>query len=225
MITHGRETCVITRSVLLISTHRTGADCVIGADCVLGADCRIAGGGGENEGVGGHLGKLLALVLRHRPQVAGVTLDPAGWVDVDDLVAGLRRTGRRVTADDVRRAVDADSKGRYELVEGRIRAAQGHSVQVDLGLEPVPPPDVLYHGTVERFLPSILADGLRPGSRQSVHLSPDVATAQVVGRRRGEPVVLEVDAAGAHAAGHEFRRASNGVWLADSVPPAYLHVI
>ena len=169
-----------------------------------------------------HLGKLLALVLRHRPEVAGVTLDPAGWVDVDELVAGLRRTGRRVTADDVRRAVDADSKGRYELADGRIRAAQGHSVDVELGLEPVDPPAVLYHGTVERFVPSILAGGLRPGSRQYVHLSADVATAEVVGRRRGQPVVLVVDAAGAHAAGQEFRRASNGVWLTGPLPPAYL---
>ena len=172
-----------------------------------------------------HLGKLLALVLRHRPEVAGVTLDPAGWVDVDELVAGLRRTGRRVTADDVRRAVDADGKGRYELVGERIRAAQGHSVDVELGLPPVTPPDVLYHGTVERFLPSILAAGLRPGSRRYVHLSPDVATARVVGRRRGAPVVLVVDAAAAHAAGHEFRRASNGVWLTDAVPPACLRLL
>jgi putative RNA 2'-phosphotransferase len=177
---------------------------------------------GEDGDVAEHLGKLLALVLRHRPGVAGVTLDPAGWVDVDELVTGLRRTGRRITADDVRRAVDADSKGRYELVAGRIRAAQGHSVEVELGLPPVLPPDVLYHGTVERNVASILAAGLRPGSRQSVHLSADVATARVVGRRRGEPVVLVVDAAGAHAAGHEFRRASNGVWLTDAVPPRYL---
>jgi putative RNA 2'-phosphotransferase len=176
----------------------------------------------DNAGVAEHLGKLLALVLRHRPEVAGITLDRAGWVDVDELVAGLRRTGRRITAADVRRAVDADSKGRYELVDGRIRAAQGHSVAVELGLDAVVPPDVLYHGTVERFVPSILAAGLRPGSRRSVHLSADVATAEAVGRRRGAPVVLEVDAAGAHAAGHAFRRASNGVWLTDAVPPAYL---
>jgi putative RNA 2'-phosphotransferase len=168
------------------------------------------------------LGKLLAHVLRHRPDAAGVALDPGGWVDLDELVAGLRRAGRRVTADDVRRAVDADSKARYELVDGRIRAAQGHSVAVDLGLQRVVPPPMLYHGTVERFLPSILAAGLRPGSRQFVHLSPDLETARVVGRRRGAPVVLVVDAAGAHAAGHEFRRASNGVWLTDAVPPAFL---
>jgi putative RNA 2'-phosphotransferase len=171
------------------------------------------------------LGKLLALVLRHRPEVAGVELDPAGWVDVDELVAGLRRGGHRVTADDVRQVVDADGKARYELVEGRIRAAQGHSVDVELGLPAVEPPAVLYHGTAARFVPAILSQGLRPGSRQSVHLSADVATARVVGRRRGEPVVLVVDAAGAHAAGQVFRRSSNGVWLTDAVPPAYLRLL
>jgi putative RNA 2'-phosphotransferase len=168
------------------------------------------------------LGRLLAYVLRHHPDAAGVTLDPAGWVDVDELVAGLRRTGRRVGADDVRAVAVADAKGRYELRDGRIRAAQGHSVDIDLGLEPLAPPAVLYHGTVERSVPSILADGLRPGSRTAVHLSVDVPTALSVGRRRGRPVVLVVDAAAAHAAGREFRRASNGVWLTDAVPARYL---
>jgi putative RNA 2'-phosphotransferase len=169
-----------------------------------------------------HLGKLLALVLRHRPEVAGVTPDDAGWVDVEELVAGLRARGYPVTSADVERTVEADGKGRYELAGGRIRAAHGHSIDVDLGLEPRTPPDVLYHGTVERFLASILASGLRPGSRRLVHLSEDVATARAVGRRRGEPVVLQVDAARLHAAGHAFRRSSNGVWLTDAVPPAYL---
>jgi putative RNA 2'-phosphotransferase len=171
---------------------------------------------------GDHLGKLLAYVLRHRPDAAGLELDAAGWVGVDELVAGLRRTGRVVTADDVRAAVAADAKRRYELTAGRIRAAQGHSVGVDLGLKVRRPPDVLYHGTVQRFLPSILATGLRPDSRQFVHLSADVATATAVGARRGTPVVLVVDAAALHAAGGRFRRASNGVWLTDAVPPGYL---
>jgi putative RNA 2'-phosphotransferase len=169
-----------------------------------------------------HLGRLLALVLRHRPEVAGVTLDAGGWVDVDDLVAGLRRSGRRVDADDVRRTVATDAKGRYELAGGRIRAVQGHSLEVDLGLDPRTPPDVLYHGTVERNAASILVDGIRPGSRQFVHLSADVDTARTVGGRRGEPVVLVVDAARLHAAGHEFRQASNGVWLTGTVPPGYV---
>jgi putative RNA 2'-phosphotransferase len=168
------------------------------------------------------LSRLLAYVLRHRPDAAGVALDAAGWVDVHDLVDGLRRTGRRVTAAGVRRAVDADAKGRYELAGGRVRAAQGHSVEVDLGLAPRRPPDVLYHGTVERSVAPILALGLHPGSRRHVHLSADVRTAQDVGRRRGAPVVLVVDAAGAAAAGQEFRRASNGVWLTGPLPARYL---
>jgi putative RNA 2'-phosphotransferase len=143
-------------------------------------------------------------------------------VDVGRLVAGLRASGRQLTRADVERAVAEDAKGRYELAGGRIRAAQGHSIDVDLGLEARRPPRLLYHGTVERNLPSILTTGLRPRSRRDVHLSPDVETARAVGRRRGEPVVLVVDAGRLHAAGHVFRRASNGVWLTDAVPPAYL---
>jgi putative RNA 2'-phosphotransferase len=169
-----------------------------------------------------HLGKLLALVLRHRPEVAGVTPDGAGWVDVGQLVAGLRASGRHVTAANVERAVAEDAKGRYELADGRIRAAQGHSIDVDLGLPPQQPPHLLYHGTVERNVSSILTTGLRPGARRDVYLSPDVETARAVGRRRGEPVVLVVDAGGLHETGHVFRCASNGVWLTEAVPPAYL---
>jgi putative RNA 2'-phosphotransferase len=168
------------------------------------------------------LGKLLAYVLRHRPDTAGLVLDPHGWADVGDLAAGLCRMGRRVTAADVRRVAEADAKGRYEIRGSGIRAAHGHSIEVDLGLRPRRPPDVLYHGTVERNVASIMASGLRPGSRQFVHLSRDVATAAAVGARRGAPVVLAVDAAALHAAGHGFRQASNGVWLTDTVPPEHL---
>jgi putative RNA 2'-phosphotransferase len=168
------------------------------------------------------LGRLLAYVLRHRPDAAGIVLGPGGWVDVDELAGGLRRAGRHVTPDDLRRVADADAKGRYEIAGGRIRAAQGHSVEVDLGLAPRRPPDVLFHGTVARFVGPILAEGLQPGPRRHVHLSGDVATARDVGRRRGAPVVLAVDAAAAHAAGQQFWRASNGVWLAGRVPPRYL---
>jgi putative RNA 2'-phosphotransferase len=168
------------------------------------------------------LGRFLAYVLRHHPEAAGVTLDPAGWADLAGLVAGLRRAGHHVTADDVRAVAAADAKGRYEVAGGRIRAAQGHSVPVDLGLAPVAPPPVLYHGTVERSAASILAEGLRPGSRQFVHLSADVPTARAVGGRRGRPVVLVVDAAGAHAAGQVFRQASNGVWLTDALPAGFV---
>ena len=111
---------------------------------------------------------------------------------------------------------------RLQLRDGRVRAAQGHSVPVDLGLVPTSPPDVLYHGTVPRFLPGIRAEGLLPGRRHHVHLSVDEPTAETVGGRRGTPVVLRVDALGMHGAGHEFFVAANGVWLTAAVPPQWI---
>src|SRR4051812_14118823 len=107
----------------------------------------------------------------------------------------------------------------------RIRASQGHSVAVALGYRPETPPDVLFHGTVERFLPAILAEGLRPGGRHAVHLSPDPATARTVGGRRGRPVVLRVDAAAMAADGISFPRSANGVWLTDVVLARYVAVV
>jgi putative RNA 2'-phosphotransferase len=170
------------------------------------------------------ISKFLAYVLRHDPAAAGLELGPGGWVAVDALLAGMARAGRPVDRARLEAVVAGGDKRRYELVGDRIRAAQGHSQPVDLQLDPVRPPDVLYHGTVERFLPAIDADGLRPGERTHVHLSADVATARTVGARRGEPVVLRVDAAGMHAAGALFYRATNGVWLTDRVPPERLSV-
>jgi putative RNA 2'-phosphotransferase len=166
--------------------------------------------------------KHLAYVLRHHPESIGITLDPAGWVDVDTLLAALRGHGRPLDRATLERIVAGTDKQRYELRDGRIRAAQGHSVPVDLGLAPVSPPSVLFHGTVARNLPGIRVDGLRPGQRQQVHLSPDEATARTVGGRRGDPVVLRVDAAGMHAAGFRFYQAANGVWLTDHVPPNWI---
>ena len=166
--------------------------------------------------------KFLAYVLRHDPAAIGLTLDSGGWVAVDELMAAAGRHGRPLSAELLRRVVHAPGKRRFEIRDGRIRAAQGHSVPVDLGLTAVPPPAVLFHGTVARFLPGIMADGLRPGERIHVHLSADPATAAAVGARRGRPVVLRVDATGMHAAGHEFFRAANGVWLTARVPPGYI---
>jgi putative RNA 2'-phosphotransferase len=171
--------------------------------------------------------KLLSLVLRHQPEKVGLTLDPAGWVDVETLLAALRAHGRPVTRADLERIVATSDKQRFALdrAADRIRANQGHSVGVDLGLPVAEPPAVLYHGTPDRNLASIQRDGLRRGSRHDVHLSADVATARRVGARRGRAVVLAVDTAGMVAAGHEFRVSANGVWLVDAVPPAYLRVV
>jgi putative RNA 2'-phosphotransferase len=166
--------------------------------------------------------KLMAYVLRHDPASLGLTLGEGGWVSVDALLAGAAKHGRRLNVGLIERVLAAPGKKRYEVRDGMIRAAQGHSVQVDLGLAPVQPPPVLYHGTVERFLDPIFADGLRPGSRTHVHLSADTETATAVGARRGRPVVLLVDSAAMSAAGHEFFQATNGVWLTAHVPSVFL---
>lgn len=166
--------------------------------------------------------KLLAAVLRHRPESIGIALDEAGWVDVDTLLGALAAHGHVIDRTDLDRVVAGTDKRRFQVEAGRIRAAQGHSVAVDLGLAPAPPPAVLFHGTVARFLPGIRARGLVPGGRRQVHLSADEPTARAVGARRGAPVVLRVDAGGMHEHGHLFYRAANGVWLTDHVPPEWI---
>lgn len=165
------------------------------------------------------LSKRLSYVLRHNPSSIGIELDSAGWVDLDELVEKLRAVGRlTVSTEQIIDVVDTNDKKRFQLVDGRIRAAQGHSVEIELGLEPVEPPDVLWHGTVEKFLDSIMAEGLLPGSRTHVHLSADIATATKVGQRRGRPVLLGVDAASLHQGGQDFFQSANGVWLTVHVP-------
>ena len=168
---------------------------------------------------------LLSRVLRHRPDLAGVVLDEGGWVDVDLLLAGLAGRGRPMTRERLEHLVATSDKQRFTLRDGRIRAAQGHSVAVDLGLAVLDPPAVLFHGTAARSVTSILAAGLEPRGRHAVHLSGDVATARRVGARRGPAAVLEVDAAGTAADGHAFTRADNGVWLVDAVPAHRLRLL
>ncbi|MFI7547667.1 RNA 2'-phosphotransferase [Actinoplanes sp. NPDC049599] len=171
------------------------------------------------------LSKRLSLVLRHRPETAGLTLDANGWVPVAELLAALR-----ISRADLDLVVAHNDKSRFVIVAGadgveRIRAHQGHSrrVNVDLDLPPARPPATLFHGTPRANLAPILREGLRPRSRQHVHLSPDVATALVVGRRRASDVVVLEVAAGALAeAGHVFHRSENGVWLTAAVPAAFI---
>jgi putative RNA 2'-phosphotransferase len=168
--------------------------------------------------------KLLSRILRHDPASVGLTLDPGGWVGVDDLLAALRRHGHRVDRALLEHAVATNDKKRFAFdgAGARIRASQGHSIGVDLGLTPVVPPEELYHGTPERTAPAIRREGIRKMGRDHVHLSPDAATATRVGARRGKPYVFAVDAAGMHRDGHVFVLSENGVWLTDHVPPAYL---
>jgi putative RNA 2'-phosphotransferase len=168
------------------------------------------------------ISKRLALHLRHDPAAAGLTLSPDGWVDVGTLLRALK-----ITREQLDEVVETNNKRRFAFDDTgtRIRASQGHSVSVDLGLADAAPPDVLYHGTVAKFLDAIFREGLRPMKRHAVHLSPTLDTARTVGARRGKPVVLRVDAAGMAAAGHAFQVSANGVWLTASVPPEYLHRI
>lgn len=170
------------------------------------------------------ISKFLSRALRHDPGAVGIALDEAGWVDVDELIAACGRAGRRFSRADLDHVVANNDKKRFAYSDDgrRIRASQGHSVAVDLGLAPAQPPAVLYHGTASRTLPVVLREGLRPMSRQDVHLSPDPQTAARVGARHGSPVVLAVDAAGLAAQGHLFRVSANGVWLTDRVPPTHL---
>ena len=168
--------------------------------------------------------KFLSLVLRHEPERIGITLDDAGWTDVDALLTALDAHGLALTRAELDAIVASSDKQRFALSPdgARIRANQGHSVDVELGLEAVTPPDVLYHGTVDAALPGIRAQGLLKGQRHHVHLSADVETAQKVGGRRGKAVVLAIRAGEMAAAGHTFYRSANGVWLVDHVPVQFI---
>ena len=171
--------------------------------------------------------KYLALILRHNPQAGGLTLDEAGWAPVEAVLAAVQKRFGPFTRDDLETLVRDNDKKRYAFDETgtRIRASQGHSVAVELGLEPVAPPPFLWHGTKRAFLPSILAEGLKPGKRRHVHLSADVETAQKVGdRRSGETVILRIRSGEMAHDRHAFYRSANGVWLADAVPPEFIDV-
>ena len=167
--------------------------------------------------------RYISYILRHDPESAGITLDEHGWADVSELIAAVNKR-RKLDMEMLEEIVRTDDKQRYSFSEDKtlIRANQGHSFPVDVELETVTPPDVLYHGTAERFTESIDATGLAPMSRLYVHLSGDMETAVNVGKRHGEPFVYKVDAARMHADGYEFYRSVNGVYLTKSVPKEYL---
>ena len=168
--------------------------------------------------------KFLSLVLRHDPGKIGLRLDDAGWAGVDALLSAAASAGVRIDRPTLERVVAENDKKRFAFSEDgkRIRASQGHSVDVDLGLQPRTPPELLYHGTATRFVDSIREQGLRSASRTHVHLSADEATAISVGQRHGRPVVLTIAAGRMHRDGHAFYRSDNGVWLTNAVPAQYI---
>jgi len=168
--------------------------------------------------------KFMSLVLRHNPSKAGITLDSNGWADTNALIKGMNTAGRKVTLDTLKEVVDSNDKQRFKFSDDftKIRANQGHSVQVDVELKEAHPPATLYHGTATRFLPSIKTEGLTAKRRLHVHLSSDKETAIKVGGRHGTPVVLTINSAKMYEDGHTFYLSDNGVWLTASVPPNYI---
>lgn len=168
--------------------------------------------------------RFLAYVLRHGPEEVGLCLRPGGWLSVRELLLAFRRHGRRMTESDLQTIVRNDGKRRFTLSpDGQhIRAAQGHTIPVDLQLPNVEPPTTLYHGTARDTLNAIFLDGLKPMRRIHVHLSAEIETAAKVGNRHGKEVILSIPAAKMFADGYAFYRADNGVWLTDHVPAQYL---
>ena len=168
--------------------------------------------------------KFLSLVLRHKPEEVGIALDAHGWADVSALLHGMNDAGVPCDTELLEKIVRTDEKQRYSFNADhtQIRANQGHSVAVNLELTQTAPPEYLWHGTASRFLSSIMREGLKPMSRQYVHLSPDMETAYKVGLRHGKPVILQIAAQKMVQDGAVFFISENGVWLTAAVPPQYI---
>jgi putative RNA 2'-phosphotransferase len=170
--------------------------------------------------------RFLTFVLRHRPEALGLQLDRHGWADIERLLTRCGQQGLRVTRTELLRLVAADEKQRFTVNPARtcIRANYGHSVPVDCDHQQAEPPEHLFHGTVERVVAAIRREGLRRMQRNHVHLSEDRQTAATVGRRRGEPVILRVQAGTMHQQGYRFYRSERGVWLIEYVPGCFISV-
>lgn len=170
------------------------------------------------------LSRFLSLVLRHKPEEIGLALDSQGYLSVDELIEGINNTGRVIDKRILDEILSSDNKQRYsyDSTGTRIRANQGHSIEVNLGLQKKTPPKILYHGTAEKFVSAIEKEGLIRKKRTYVHLSKDLETAKDVGSRRGEPVIFEIDTEAMIEDDYEFYVSENGVWLTERVPVQYL---
>ena len=170
------------------------------------------------------ISKTLSYLLRHHPEEFGVTYDEFGFMNVNQVIEGIcNNCSYSITREDLDRIVTTDAKGRYEYSSDgtKIRALQGHSIPIDLGLTPKEPPVVLYHGTATRFLNSIQSEGIKPMSRVFVHLSDNIHKAKEVGARHGKPIVLQIDAKRMYDDGCIFYKTNNNYWLTSNVPAEY----
>jgi putative RNA 2'-phosphotransferase len=170
------------------------------------------------------ISKFLSLVLRHKPEAIGLTLDENGWADVEELIDKMNGHNYKITRDILNCVVATNNKQRFSFYNDntKIRANQGHSIQVELNLKEMMPPEYLYHGTGEKAVPSILRTGLQKRARQHVHLSEDILTAIIVGKRHGKPWVFSIAAKQMKDDGYKFYLSENNVWLTDHVPIQYL---
>ncbi len=169
------------------------------------------------------ISKYISLILRHKPETIDITLDEHGWANVSELIEGISKT-QSINMKTLERIVAEDEKQRYSFNDDKtlIRANQGHSIPVDVELEKLEPPKILYHGTGEKFVSSIDEQGLIPKSRLYVHLSVDKKTAEKVGLRHGKPVIYVVNSSEMYNDGYAFYHSVNGVWLTKNVPVKYL---
>jgi putative RNA 2'-phosphotransferase len=170
------------------------------------------------------ISKFLSFVLRHKPEEIGITLDENGWTSTSELLSKINMKSFPISMENLENIVATNNKKRFAFNEDKtnIRASQGHSVAIDLAIEPQQPPEYLYHGTVEKFVPSIQDKGLIKGNRHHVHLSADKETAINVGSRRGKPIILTVRSGEMQAENYIFYQSENGVWLTDEVPPEFI---
>ena len=170
------------------------------------------------------LSKFISLILRHKPEEVGITLDEHGWAKVNDLINGINNSGRKIDKDVLEEIIRTDNKQRYSFNEDKtkIRANQGHSIPVVIDFKELEPPDTLYHGTATKSIEGMQAQGIKPMSRLYVHLSKDFETAKQVGSRHGECVVLVINAKKMYKDGIKFYLSENGVWLTESVDPKYI---
>jgi putative RNA 2'-phosphotransferase len=178
-----------------------------------------------NEAQRTNLSKFMALLLRHRAGDYGLMPDPEGFVPLDQLLAALNRQSgwEWIGAQHIEEVIATQAKRRYEIVDGDIRAIYGHTLDAAISYPSVAPPALLLHGTARRFVDAIQREGLRPMKRQYVHLTDDLALAQLTGRRRdSQPAIARIDAMRAHAEGIEFFQADNGVFLAKAVLAEYV---
>lgn len=172
------------------------------------------------------ISKFLSLILRHAPETVGLRLEEGGWIPVDELLAACAKNGKALTRQELEEVVETNDKKRFSFDESgaKIRANQGHSVKIEIEFEKQTPPAILYHGTAEKNVDSILKRGLQKMRRHHVHLSGDKETARKVGTRYGKPVIFEIDTKAMLANGFQFFVSANGVWLVENVPPQFLRI-